>query len=127
MRDEPKHSSVSAAAVRSDRAICVGVTTVVEEMHALAAAIRADTSWRGAMRRRPQCHIRQIAMYVCHVVLRMSLTEIGSVFGRDRTTVSHACRVIEDRRDDPAYDTFVQSVERVIEAVFRPSGFDHGR
>nr|WP_235890738.1 helix-turn-helix domain-containing protein [Pararhizobium mangrovi] len=69
---------------------------------------RAPCSKRGSL-----CHARQIAMYVCHVVMQVSLTEIGLAFGRDRTTVGHACRVTEERRDDGAYDEFVSAVERV--------------
>ncbi|WP_438749503.1 helix-turn-helix domain-containing protein [Pararhizobium sp. O133] len=77
-------------------------------------------------RRRTSCHVRQISMYVCHVVLQISLTDIGHAFGRDRTTVSHACNVVEDRRDDSAYDDFVSSVERVITSVFgAPGGREH--
>lgn len=73
-------------------------------------------------RRRTSCHVRQISMYICHVVLQISMTEIGQSFGRDRTTVSHACHVVEDRRDDPAFDDFVASVERVIVSVFGAAG-----
>lgn len=59
---------------------------------------------------------RQLAMYLSHVVLGRSLTEIGDAFGRDRTTVSHACAVIEDMRDDPAFDAEVTALERRLEA-----------
>ncbi|URK88225.1 transposase [Rhizobium sp. RCAM05350] len=77
-------------------------------------------------RRRTSCHVRQISMYVCHVVLQISLTDIGYSFGRDRTTVSHACNVVEDRRDDPAFDDFVASLERVVTSVFgTPGGRTH--
>ncbi len=77
-------------------------------------------------RRRTSCHVRQISMYVCHVVLQISLTDIGYAFRRDRTTVSHACHVVEDRRDDPAFDDFIASVERVIASVFgAPGGREH--
>ena len=54
---------------------------------------------------------RQVAMYVAHVWLGLSLSEVGRRFGRDRTTVSHACRVVEERRDDPAVDRIVAAVE----------------
>ncbi|MEA3535569.1 helix-turn-helix domain-containing protein [Rhizobium sp. CC-YZS058] len=77
-------------------------------------------------RRRATTHVRQIAMYVCHVALQLSLTEIGQAFGRDRTTVGHACNVVEDRRDDPRFDDFVSAVERVVTAVFGAGiGGDH--
>ena len=69
-------------------------------------------------RRRMACHVRQIAMYVCHVALRISQTDIGETFGRDRTTVRHACHVVEDRRDDPVFDDFITAVERIVVAVF---------
>lgn len=59
---------------------------------------------------------RQLAMYLAHVVLGRSLTEIGDAFGRDRTTVSHACALIEDMRDDPAFDEEVSAFERRLEA-----------
>ena len=72
--------------------------------------------------RRSTCHVRQIAMYVCHVVLRLSLSDIGAAFGRDRTTVSHACNVVEDRRDDASFDAFVSAIERAVISVFGPAG-----
>lgn len=59
---------------------------------------------------------RQLAMYLSHVILGRSLTEIGDAFGRDRTTVSHACAVIEDLRDDPDFDAEVSGFERSLEA-----------
>ncbi len=47
---------------------------------------------------------RQVAMYLAHVELGLSLTIVAIHFGRDRTTVSHACGRVEDRRDDPVVD-----------------------
>ncbi len=76
-------------------------------------------------RRRTLCHVRQIAMYVCHVALQIPLHEIGLAFGRDRTTVGHACHVVEDRRDDPAFDDFVAAVERIVTSVFAPERTAH--
>ncbi|MEI2384615.1 helix-turn-helix domain-containing protein [Breoghania sp. JC706] len=55
---------------------------------------------------------RQIAMYVAHVSFGLSLTEVGRRFGRDRTTAGHACRMVEDRRDDPAFDGMLAAIER---------------
>ena len=67
----------------------------------------------------PVSRVRQIAMYVAHVVLRLTQGEVGRGFGRDRTTVVHACQVIEDLRDDPEFDRVVVMVERVAHAAFR--------
>lgn len=100
------------------RILCGIVRQVTAEMLMLVGdrvQLRRD-------RRRSSCHVRQIAMYVSHVVLQISLTDIGQVFGRDRTTVSHACNVVEDRRDDVAFDDFVAAVERVILSVFGAAG-----
>ncbi|WP_328286603.1 helix-turn-helix domain-containing protein [Pseudorhizobium marinum] len=98
----------------SDRSICRIVRQMVSELLLLLGdrvMVRRD-------RRRLACHVRQISMYVCHVALRMPQQDIGVAFGRDRTTVSHACHVVEDRRDDRIYDEFVSAVERIVVAVF---------
>lgn len=58
---------------------------------------------------------RQLAMYLAHVVLGVSLTAIGAAFGRDRTTVSYACHLIEDMRDDPDFDAEVTDLEMQLQ------------
>ncbi len=63
--------------------------------------------------------VRQIGMYVTHVVLRFSMAEVGKGFGRDRTTVMHACHTIEDMRDDREFDAVVARLERVVVAALR--------
>jgi chromosomal replication initiation ATPase DnaA len=50
-------------------------------------------------------------MYLAHVTFGLSFSEIGTLFDRDRTTVAHACRVIEDLRDDPAMDKALAILE----------------
>ena len=62
--------------------------------------------------------VRQIAMYVTHVSLGLSMRDVGQGFGRDRTTVLHACHLIEDMRDDAEFDGIVAMAERVVRAVF---------
>ena len=62
---------------------------------------------------------RQTAMYLAHVVLGRSVSEIGVLFGRDRTTAAYACRMIEERRDDPAIDAVVQSLEELCGELAR--------
>jgi len=63
--------------------------------------------------------VRQIIMYVTHVVLRLNMGEIGRGFARDRTTVQYACKVVEDLRDDPDFDRVVSVLESVAFAAFR--------
>lgn len=43
---------------------------------------------------------RQLAMYLVHTQLGRTYQQVGALFGRDRTTVSHACARTEDRRED---------------------------
>lgn len=57
---------------------------------------------------------RQAAMYVAHVGLSLSLTQVGQLFDRDRTTVAHACTIVEQRRDDVAFDRAITLVERLV-------------
>jgi hypothetical protein len=65
---------------------------------------------------------RQVAMYLAHVVCGLTLTDTGKLFGRDRTTVAHACCVIEDRRDDPLFDRALDLLEWTVPALTaRPS------
>lgn len=54
---------------------------------------------------------RQLAMYLTHVGFGLTLTEVGTCFDRDRTTVRHACALIEDRRDQPMFDFAVSALE----------------
>ena len=63
--------------------------------------------------------VRQIAMYVAHVVLGLSMNEVGRGFGRDRTTVLHACHLIEDMREDEDFNRIVAMIERVADAALR--------
>ena len=57
---------------------------------------------------------RQIAMYLCHTTFSLLLTEVGLHFNRDRTTVSHACALIEDKRDNLTFDVLVCQLESLL-------------
>lgn len=54
---------------------------------------------------------RQSAMYLAHVTFGLNYSEVARAFGRDRTTAAHACQLIEERRDDPAVDAVLGSLE----------------
>ena len=62
---------------------------------------------------------RQITMYLSHVVGQLTLNEIAEHFGRDRSTVSHACINIEDRRDSPIFDLQLEHMEMLLRARIR--------
>lgn len=57
---------------------------------------------------------RQLAMYLMHTHYCRIYSAVGRYFDRDRTTVSHACALIEDMREDPAFDELVEKIERAL-------------
>lgn len=57
---------------------------------------------------------RQLAMYLMHVVLQQNYQDIGRFFGRDRTTVAHACAHIEDLRESAGFDAEVAELEAAL-------------
>ncbi len=57
---------------------------------------------------------RQVAMYLCHVGFAYSLSRVAAAFGRERSTVGHACHAIEDRREDPLFDGWIGALEAAL-------------
>ena len=67
---------------------------------------------------------RQVAMYLAHVACGLTLTDAGRLFGRDRTTVAHACLIVEDRRDDPLFDRALDLLGWAVPVmVLRPAAY----
>lgn len=66
---------------------------------------------------------RQVAIYVAHVQLGLTLTDAARMFGRDRTTAAHACRTVEDRRDDRLIDLKLEAIERSLRNWVFPRSF----
>ena len=60
-----------------------------------------------------------VLMYLMHVVYRLNLTEVAAIFGRDRSTASHACHLIEDLRDDPRFDRQLAQLENLLREATR--------
>ena len=67
---------------------------------------------------------RQIAMHLAHVGFGISMAEVGKIFGRDRTTVVHACHVIEDRRDEASFDDLLDHLEQAATALGTATGIN---
>ena len=90
---------------------------------AVAAAFTVPVrELRAASRRRaPVALARQSAMYLAHVTLGLTFTEVGHVFGRDRTTAAHACRKIEDRRTELRLDTALAELEHALRRDLAPA------
>jgi hypothetical protein len=64
----------------------------------------------------PVAEARQLAMYLMHVVLQRNYADVGQFFRRDRTTVAHACGIIEDRREAPLFEAEVLRLEQALGA-----------
>lgn len=54
---------------------------------------------------------RQVAMYLLHVGCGLSLGRVSAAFGRDRATISYAVKALELKRDEPAFDAWLQALE----------------
>jgi hypothetical protein len=67
---------------------------------------------------------RQSAMYLAHVSLGLSYSDVGIQFGRDRTTAAYACQLVEDRRDDPVIDRLLQALENACDAFTGKTSVD---
>jgi chromosomal replication initiation ATPase DnaA len=73
--------------------------------------------WAGTRRHPRAAFARQVAMYLAHVTCGLTLTEVGEVFARDRTTVAHACGLVEDLRDAAAFDRSLELLEGVLHTL----------
>ena len=59
----------------------------------------------------------QVAMYLTHVGLSMSLSRVAAAFERDRSTVAHACHRIEEMRDDADFDLWLETIEQGLAMI----------
>ena len=87
---------------------------LIAEVVALATGVPAADIRSSARRGRAAVKARQAAMYLAYVIFQWPLDRVGAAFGRDRTTAGHACRQIEDRRDDPDFDAGLEVLEACL-------------
>ncbi len=60
---------------------------------------------------------RQVGIYLAHTTAGLPLVMVADFFGRDRTTAAYACRLVEDRRDDGAFDAELSELEDLLRAI----------
>ena len=84
---------------------------LMEAATAAAFAVPVDELRAPSRRAAEAAFARQCAMYLAHVVLGLRYSEIGRLFRRDRTTAAYACALVEERRDDPAIDRVLLTLE----------------
>jgi chromosomal replication initiation ATPase DnaA len=81
---------------------------------------------RAGGRSRACADMRQVAMYLAHVSFGLTLTEVGILFGRDRTTVAHGCARVEDRREHRAFDLALDIADHALRRAFCRGGAGQG-
>ena len=94
-----------------DRAYLAGALT------AFALGLKAEDVLSGGRGSCAESRARQIAMYLLRAGLGMSLSRVARAFGRDRSTVSHACQVVEDLRDDADFDIWIDQLSVGLSSV----------
>jgi hypothetical protein len=57
---------------------------------------------------------RHLAIYLSHVVLGRDIKHLSRAFRRDRASLRHAIRRIEDARDDMAFDQRLSRIEAIL-------------
>lgn len=114
-RPPPKHlrrDRLFREELRQAAQVSLAQATVAHLYGTSLSDLRAPTRGKA-----PVAFARQIAMYLSHVVFGMSLSAVGRQFDRDRTTAAHACRCIEDKRDDTDFDYLLDRLEVSIRRV----------
>lgn len=111
------------AALQHERALApkrdMARARLVMEMVALSTGVGFEqirSSTRNCAR---AARARQVAMYLTYVSFQWPLSRIGKAFGRDRTTVGYACRLIEDLRDNHDFDARLSQLESSLENMPR--------
>jgi chromosomal replication initiation ATPase DnaA len=102
----PALSSETKLPKRSHAALCgaaVAASLAIPQSEIIAS--------RGTQR---VARARQIAIYLAHVGFGLNYTHLGEAFGRDRTTIRHACFRIEDARDDFSLDRALSILEGAL-------------
>ncbi len=62
----------------------------------------------------PVAWARQVAVYLSHVGLGITLSATAAWFGRDPSTASHACRMVELARDQRHVDLALARLEQAL-------------
>ncbi|MEM9963747.1 MAG: helix-turn-helix domain-containing protein [Asticcacaulis sp.] len=119
-RAAPYHapSALTVVCHRDDRA----AVQFVIELVAVTTGVSSDQIRTFSRNHARVARARQIAMYLTNISWQWPLVRVGKAFGRDRTTVGHACRLIEDLRDDPQFDAMLERLEASLETVPKKAG-----
>jgi chromosomal replication initiation ATPase DnaA len=95
------------------------ICRLLETATAAAFGVPVDELRAPTRRKAAAALARQSTMYLAHVTLGLNYSAIGTLFHRDRTTAAYACQRVEDRRDDPAIDDLLQTLEEICARIAR--------
>ena len=90
------------------------IRPILEQAISKVFMVAGSDLWSGTRGKPRAALARQVAMYLAHVACGLTMTEVGQIFARDRTTVRHACGLVEDMRDEPSFDRSVELLEGVM-------------
>jgi chromosomal replication initiation ATPase DnaA len=89
----------------------------IERIVAPAFAVPGAALWAETRGNPSEAFARQVAMYLAHVGFGLSLKEVARLFARDRSTVAHACALVEDRRDATPFDRALDLLEGALRLI----------
>lgn len=107
---------VPTRTVRSLPSLENQLTHAIEPLVAAAFDVPVRELRAGTRRSANVALARQCVMYLAHTLRGWSHAAIGAACGRNRRTVAHGCRVIEERRERPAFDALVEKLEASLAA-----------
>lgn len=116
-RIETARASSAAASIAASATVRASQAAVACALGVPAPMLRAPTRCKA-----DAAFARQVAIYLARIGFEHRYADIGRAFGRERTTVSHACRVVEDRRDEPRLDRVLTALEGGLVAWLRCFG-----
>lgn len=119
-----KPSNPAAAPARHRASDTERLCRQLESVTAAAFAVPVCELRAPSRRARSVAFARQSAMYLAHVTLGLTYSATGRLFDRDRTTAAYACRLVEDRRDDPAVDRMLLALEDTCGGLARDAGLN---
>ncbi len=112
--ESPSVSMPSQSALQSTPLAHQALRQFLLEMVALVYEVDPKMLMSPTRGRQKTAFARQVAMYLAHTGSGLSLSGVGRLFGRDRTTVAHGCALVEDARDDAVFDRTLSHMESAI-------------
>lgn len=106
------HDAVECGAERSASPLLL--CALAARLAASAVGVAASEITISGRSSRRVSAARHLGIYLAHTAAGLPLVKVAEIFGRDRTTAAHACRLIEDRRDDRRFDAELAELEDLL-------------